>query len=290
DPWDGQDRREIATLRIPGQPDLQPQGIGQDYSNIRWVAKMRRFMRRPLLFAATSPFLAAKAADAYGLDPMVVHSLPNIISPVDMISKSPRTTVAFLGRLDPVKRPWVFASLAERFPHVEFIFMGQSHFGGPGSWEPFNLPANVRLLGHVNEVEKREVLSKAWLLVNTSIHEGLAVSFLEALACETPLLACVDPEGIVSTYGMYAGRFNGTGLDALPHLMSRLTRLLTDGTLRTRFGQQGRAWVESTHTRAAFLTSFRELCVRAGVPMPTKSPAQSGDGALRRASRTWSGR
>jgi len=263
DPWDGHDHREIATLRIPGQPDLQPQGLGQNYSNIRRVARMRRFIRRPLLFATTTPFLATRAAEAYGLDPMVVRSLPNIISPVDMISKSPRATVAFLGRLDPIKRPWVFAALAERFPHVEFIFMGQSHFRGPGSWKPCNLPANVRLLGHVNEVEKRELLSKAWLLVNTSIHEGLAVSFLEALACETPLLACVDPEGIVSRFGAFIGNYSGTGLEAVPVLESAMRELLSDSERRARLGAEGRAWVTAIHDRASFLRALSDIWAHA---------------------------
>jgi glycosyltransferase involved in cell wall biosynthesis len=194
---------------------------------------------------------------------MLVHSLPNIINSVDMISKSVQPTVAFLGRLDPVKRPWLFAALAERLPHVEFMFMGQSHFRGPGSWEPCNLPANVRLLGHVNEVEKRELLSKAWLLVNTSIHEGLAVSFLEALACETPILACVDPEGIVSRFGAFIGNYPGTGLEAVPVLRSAILELLSDSERRARLGAEGRAWVSATHTRASFLRALSNIWAHA---------------------------
>ncbi len=127
------------------------------------------------------------------------------------------------------------------------------------------LPPNVRLLGHIDGPEKLRVLSSACVLVNTSIHEGLPVSFLEALACETPLLACVDPGGLVSTFGVYAGRFDGSGLDALPSLAAGLERLLADADLRARLGQAGRRWVEATHSRERFLEAFRDLCARAGI-------------------------
>jgi glycosyltransferase involved in cell wall biosynthesis len=233
---------------------VQPQGlIHDDYGNLKQLARIRRFIRQPLLFAATTPFLAARARDSFGLQGIEVHSLPNIIDPVNTIDKSPRATVVALGRLDPIKRPWVITSLAQSFPDVEFIFMGQSHFRGPGSWEPRDLPTNVRFLGHVNEVRKKALLSEAWLLVNTSIHEGLCVSFLEALACETPLLACVDPEGIVSRFGTFVGNYSGTGLEAIPALESALRELFTDRERRASLGAEGRAWVSATHNRAKFL-------------------------------------
>ena len=213
DPWDRDDRSKVATLRIPGQALSQPRGTkGLTSSSLGGIARMFHLIRRRLLFATTAQFLAGKVADAYGIDPGVVHPLPNIINPVfGPVTKSSRPTVVSLARLDPTKRPWIIAALAERFSNVDFIFMGQSYVRGPGSWEVCGLPRNARLLGHVGEIEKRRLLSEAWLLVNTSIHEGLAVSFLEALACETPLIACVNPEGLVSRFGVFVGTYLGAG-------------------------------------------------------------------------------
>ena len=68
-------------------------------------------------------------------------------------------------------------------------------------------------MAHVNETRKRELLTRAWFIVNLSVHEGLAISFLEALACETPIVALVDPGGLVSSYGRYAGSFPGDGME-----------------------------------------------------------------------------
>ena len=268
DPWDSQDRSEVATLRIPGQDSERPAGVeGFATCSLRQVSRLSNLMRRPLLFATTAQFLAAKIPDAYGLDPEMIHSLPNIIHPVGAISKASRPTVVYLARLDPTKRPWVFAALAECFPHVEFIVMGQNHIPGPCSWEFRNLPANLRLLGHVNETKKRELLSAAWLLISPSIHEGLCVSFLEALACETPLIACSDPEGIVTRFGIFVGKYPGTGLEALPALKSALHELLNDTGRRLGLGAEGRVWVNAAHSRTKFLKALSNLCVLAGTDL-----------------------
>jgi len=192
--------------------------------------------------------------------------LPNpVVKRVGSVQKSEYPRVVFLARLDPPKRPWLFAELARMFPEVEFLMAGKLHYHGYGAWEPGELPPNVKLLGHIDGPEKARLLSSSWLLVSTSIHEGLAVSFLEALACETPILALTNPGGVVSNYGHFAGRYDGDGLDSLPSLAAGLDRLLSDACHRQRLGRSGREWVESTHSPERFLSSFRELCARVGV-------------------------
>ena len=117
----------------------------------------------------------------------------------------------FLARLDPYKRPWLFVELARAFPDAEFVMVGQSHFSGPGSWEP-PTRRDLRLAGNLSGEEKLRELDAAWVLVNSSPHEALAVSFQEALASRTPLLACVDTEGVVSRFGVSVGPVPGDGL------------------------------------------------------------------------------
>jgi glycosyltransferase involved in cell wall biosynthesis len=267
DPRTSDDMRELLTLRVPGAEDVLPQDINTiDCTSLGKIVRTSRLLRRPVRFVTPAPHLAAKVPGTYGMKPPEVSFLPNIIdlNPGE-VSKSLRPRVVFLGRLDPIKRPWLFAKLAGQFPEVEFLFMGQSHFEGGGAWRPVDLPANVRLLGHIDGGEKLETLASAWALVNTSIHEGLAISFLEALACETPLISCQNPEDLVSRFGSYVGRFEGDGLDALPHFGEALKRLLRDTAARTRSGREGRAWVNKTHNPASFLTAFRALCASMGI-------------------------
>jgi glycosyltransferase involved in cell wall biosynthesis len=262
DPRPPQDAAAAADIRIPGRPDAVPQGLGKiDCTSLSAVVRWSRRLRRRVAFASPAPdALTPKARGAYGFDPGRLELLPN---PIDIAReagpKSPTPRVVFLARLDPYKRPWVFTELARSFPDVEFVMIGQSHFTGPGSWEPTDLPANVRLAGGLSGEAKLRELDAGWVLVSTAVHEGLAVSFQEALASRTPLLACVDTEQIASRFGIYAGRFGGDGLGALPSLRAGLARLLGDAELRARLGDEGRAWVCGRHTPERFLTALRVL-------------------------------
>lgn len=267
DPRPPEDVQKINTLRIPDAESAWPQGIEEvDCTSLSKIIHVSRLLGRRVMFATPAPGLTNKMPGTYGITPQEVSFLPNIInlSPGE-VHKSARPCVVFLGRLDPCKRPWLFAKLAEQFPEVEFLFMGQSHFTGEGAWRPLALPANVRLLGHVGEAEKLKRLSSAWALINTSIHEGLAISFLEALACETPLISCQNPEDVVSRFGIFVGHHDGTGLDGLPQFGEALKRLLQGTETRVRLGKEGRTWVTETHSQARFLNAFHALCVNLGI-------------------------
>ncbi len=268
DPWDQAARAAIAGLTIPGQPGVAPQGLRHGSTRgLRHVAGIARATRRPMGIALTTAELRTKIDDAYGTRHLPVWTLPNPIAmPMGSLRKADRPLVAVLGRLDPVKRPWIVLDLARRLPDVEFVVMGQSHFRGAGSWHSADVPANVRLVGHADDPEKTEVLGRAWVLLNTSIHDGLAVSMLEALAHRTPLVATVDPAGIVTRFGAFAGEHPGDGLGGLPALEAAMTGLLGDATRRARLGASGRHWVEATHSRERFVNAFVEIASDLGRP------------------------
>jgi glycosyltransferase involved in cell wall biosynthesis len=264
DPRVPRDDARISSIRIPEAPETAARGLkAPDCTSLGGVARWSRWLRRPLLFATPAPSLAAKVPESYGVDPPHVAFLPNIVEIEPAAEKSPRPSVVFLGRLDPYKRPWIFVELARCLPDVEFLMLGKAHFEGKGAWQPRALPPNLRVLGHVGEEEKSKRLASAWALVNTSLHEGLAVSLLEALACETPPVASVNPEGVLSRFGVQVEEAEGDGLAALPSYASGLEHLLGDATLRAHLGREGRRWVRSTHSANRFGEAFDALVRRA---------------------------
>ncbi|HEX5702605.1 MAG TPA: glycosyltransferase [Pyrinomonadaceae bacterium] len=280
DPRPPADVRKINTLRIPGAGPARPQGIDEiNCTSLGVIVRASRLLARPVLFATLATDLADKVHDTYRTTPSQIFHLPN---PIDINpageTKSERLRVIFLGRLDPIKRPWLFAELARQFPEVEFLFLGNNHFEGEGAWQPTHLPANVQMLGHVDGAEKLRLLASAWALVNTSIHEGVAVSMLESLACATPVISCQNPAELVSRFGIYTGRFDGTGLEGMPKFVEGLRRLLGDRELRLRLGREGRRWVGETHNSSQFIAAFDELCARAEVRRPVGSAEGRAEG------------
>ncbi|MGF1492530.1 MAG: glycosyltransferase family 4 protein [Microcoleaceae cyanobacterium] len=284
DPRTSYDTYRITSTRLPGE-EAVPQGLKPvDCTSLAQVVRISRWTNRSVLFATPAMYLSEKILDTYGVKVPTeqVIFLPNMMEHIlgsqsgeIQVQKSQRPTVVFLARLDPYKRPWVFVELARYFPEVEFIMMGKPHFEGRGSWQPTDLPTNIKLMGHVDGEEKMKILSSAWVLVNTSIHEGLAISFLEAFAHEIPVLSCVDPENVVSRYGIYVGRWEGTGMAAIPYFVDGLKRLLESPELRHRLGKAGREWVENTHNQRNFLRGFKQLCDQAQV---TNHQVQSTNG------------
>ena len=276
DPWSPADKAKLDTLRLPGLPDTRPAGLFYyDYRNFRRIWQLGRLTRRRIVFGTTSPPLGDKIEPTFGIRPKEVVLLPNILTLTsDGGPRHPRPLVVFLARLDPVKRPWLALELARRVPEAEFWLLGKNHFQGkPGGWDQSEsslLPPNIRFLGHVGEEEKRRILSRAWVLLNTSIHEGLAVSFQEALACGVPLLSTVDMEDIAARFGIFVGAEPGDGSAALPRLETGLRTLLADDARRLQLGEAGRAWVTARHNATEFWKSFCQLAASAGVHLPVQ--------------------
>ena len=263
-----EDVAEVATLRIPGRPGEVPAGIGAaDCATL--AQALEPADRRRVAFASPAPgVVEPRIASTYEVPPAPVAMLPNPVDLPQAGTKASSPQVVFLGRLDPIKRPWLFFELAPHFPEVEFVVLGQSYVGDPPGSGPeagSELPSNLKLHGHVDDGEKEDVLRSAWVLVNTSIHEALPVSFLEALALETPIVSCQDPEGVSSRFGRYVGRFDGDGMDSLPHFRAALSDLLADEPERARLGREGREWVRRHHGRSPFIAAFSGLCARLGV-------------------------
>jgi glycosyltransferase involved in cell wall biosynthesis len=267
DPRPAAESERIARLRVPGAEEVLPPGLDPSHdTSLGRLAPLWKLLRRPVVAASPAPVsLAAPARGAYALEgPLAL--LPNPIrAGATTVRKAPRPRVVYLGRLDPIKRPWVFVELASRRPGVDFVLMGDAHVSGPGTWQPRSLPDNVRLVGHADEAAKRAELEAAWILVNTSVHEALAVSFLEALAFEVPIVACTDTEDVVRRFGLVADCTEGSGLEGVHALVEALDALLGDPERRARLGREGRRWVEETHSREAFLRAFFGLAQSVGV-------------------------
>lgn len=127
-------------------------------------------------------------------------------APEGPVRKASRPTVCYLGRWDHRKRPEIFFALARSFPEVQFVAMGQARTGArtEALRRRYTGVSNLELRGFVDQFSSREfqeLLSRSWILVNTSLREGLPRSFLEAAYFKCAILSRVDPDGFASRFG-----------------------------------------------------------------------------------------
>ncbi len=230
---DMHDWRRIATISSEAAVHNKIRGLPVESQFLKRVVKQADG------FYAKADFLAEKAVKMYGLDsrpPIVRHPIE---APRRNMKKSDQPVVCFLGRLDPVKRPWVYFELARKFPQTQFCVMGQTTV--PSKYAPlikaFSSLSNLKFLGWTFGERKSRILEKSWILINTSIHEALPVAFLEAWSHECAVLSGANPDGLVNKYGCYVP--DGDFARGLQHLIGN--------NLWEKKGKAGRQYVETHH-------------------------------------------
>jgi glycosyltransferase involved in cell wall biosynthesis len=102
------------------------------------------------------------------------------------------------------------------------------------------LGEQVRFTGFVPEAEKVNWYRRAAVLVENSVKEGWGLIVMEANACGTPVVVANSPGLRDSSKDGVNGLMYKYG--DVPALAEKLEKLLSDDTLRNRFGQQAIAW------------------------------------------------
>ncbi|MDB5385301.1 MAG: hypothetical protein JWM11_947 [Planctomycetaceae bacterium] len=169
------------------------------------------FLVRQTVRAADGVYVEAdclreKTKQHYGL-----AELPEVLpKPVPIPNgpfvKSTKPMCAFVARLDPRKRPEMFAEIARLTPEYDFVIVGRAH---DASYQRhlerlFASVPNLEVVGFLDPFDNQrmfDILSRAWVLVHPAMREGLATAFQEASVHETGILAQVDPGGYVSRFG-----------------------------------------------------------------------------------------
>lgn len=184
-------------------------------------------------------YIIPKVKSMYGLTGNI-EFLPNPVSVPDKdFKKSDEPTVCFLARWDKRKNPELFFELAKKFPTVKFIAMGKAHYE---KWDKFlrekysYLP-NLEMPGFVSSEQKKEILEKSWIMVNTAARECLPVSFLEAAAFKCAILSQENPDNFAENFGFHV-------IDGDFH--SGLEFLMEDNKWIER-GRKGYEYVKETH-------------------------------------------
>ncbi|HUI88738.1 MAG TPA: glycosyltransferase family 4 protein [Anaerolineales bacterium] len=191
---------------------------------------------------ATAKMLIPKARKKYRLsaDPLF---MPSPVPLAESIQKSERPVVCFVARLDRRKRPQIFLELADQFPEVQFEVagMGQDQLLDQNLRNKYGHTPNLKFHGFVDQFNGNaltDLLSRSWILINTSARESLPTTFIEAAGHGCAILSEADPDGFASNFGYHVKDGNYS---------SGLQTLLSAGQWNKQ-GRLGYDYVRSTYT------------------------------------------
>jgi glycosyltransferase involved in cell wall biosynthesis len=147
--------------------------------------------------------------------------------------KESKPIVVYSGRLKRAKRPdhaiKAFKIVKAKVPEAQLWIFGD----GPFKKELERMAgAGVRFFGHLNNVERRDLLMRSWLLVNPSVREGWGLNITEANALGIPCVV-YDVSGLRDSV-----QDGATGLLAeagnITALANKIINVLSDCEMRQK--------------------------------------------------------
>lgn len=251
--WD-----EITTVKLFPEYNYYNQSI---YNLVHDWYKQER-----VKFISQGYFLNQKAIDLYQLDQDVkIQYLPNPINideSFDVQSFPKKNMIIFLGRIESVKRGWLFCEIAKKMPDYEFHVLGKTHREESKNSEimsDYYAISNLHFAGHVEGLEKERYLKEAKVLVNTSIHEALPISFLEALSYGTLLVSNRNPEDLTSKFGIHVGDVLGDGFDKVDLYVDAINYLLSNDQDRRELSNAAIEYIKNIHNAPNFVADLRTV-------------------------------
>ena len=181
----------------------------------------------------------------------IIHNGTDAVAD-DLVLRSPEPRVVVLGRVVPQKRVEIaleaVAALRERVPGLQLDVVGS------GWWEPnlrelatqLGVEDLVTFHGHVSEVEKHQLLARAWVHAMPSLKEGWGLVVVEAGVHGTPTVAFRGAGGPSDSIRDGVTGILVDDVDGEPDVAAytaALERLLVDDDLRASMSAEARRWV-----------------------------------------------
>lgn len=256
-PWE--EWREINTVKLFPEPCY--------WNSELYDIVNRNYYNGSLKFISQAHFMNEKAKMLYRLpDDTEINYLPN---PIDIdYTFNPKTYekknhIIFVGRIESVKRGWIFCEIAKQMPQYEFFLLGKTTRDierNKASLSSYSegIP-NLHFTGHVEGETKNQYIKDAKILVNTSIHEGLPITFLEAMSYGTLLVSCRNPDELTSKFGEFIGTVLGDGFDAVPKFVTAIESLMKDEERRLKLSCEAVSYVRDIHSVSQFQSHMRQI-------------------------------
>ena len=210
--------RRRFVFRAASDSDCDPGRLLVRFARDRWLYALG--LRRADAILVQSATQAENLKRNYGLKGRVAGMLVEKPSP----AAARDIDVLWVGNIRQVKRPDRILALAEGAPEVKIHMVGGSLPGEEALFREVGRAAaaraNVAFHGRLSYWDTNELYARARLLVNTSDVEGFPNSYLQAWIRGVPVVALIDPDGVIGREGLgVAAKTSAQMLDAVRHLL-----------------------------------------------------------------------
>lgn len=251
-PW--YEWREINTVKLYPEPCYWDSKVYEYVHDLYLLNKVH--------FITQGESLNNKARDLYRLNnDTPIKLIPNPVetnSKIDTYSK--KNQIIFLGRIESVKRGWLFCEIAKRLPALEFYVLGQTFREKDKMSSIINKYKkikNLHFMGHVDGEEKKKYLMESKILVNTSIHEAIPISFLEALSYGTLIVSNRNPENLASQFGNWVGDVLGDGFEYVDLYVEAIQKIINNDEERQLKAKEAIHYINTVHNITKFKKDLR---------------------------------
>jgi len=180
--------------------------------------------------------------------------------------------VLWVANLRPLKRPEVLFHLARELPQLRFHMIGGPMTGAEALFravaaEAATIP-NVTFHGAVPYHAVGGFFSRARVFANTSSIEGFPNTYLQAWANGVPVVAFIDPQGLLSRLKL------GQAVSETPGMIRAVASFARDPLAWEGVSRRSRKYMDDSYNEsrvlAPYVEALSELCLPR--PAPTAQP------------------
>lgn len=255
-------------FRCASDSDCDPSRLLIRYARDRWLYSYG--LRRADAILVQSASQAASLWRHYGLAGRVAGML---VEPA-MRPGERDIDVLWVGNIRHVKRPERVLALAAQLPQAGIHMVGGTLPGEEALYERMRSEAlgcpNLTFHGRMAYRDVSAMYAHARLLVNTSEVEGFPNVYLQAWIHGVPVIAYLDPDGVIRRNGL------GAVVESPLRMRDEVRRLLADSAALSEMSERCRAFMArefgEERILAPYLAAFEEA-QRSRLRTPEVAPA-----------------
>lgn len=198
--------------------------------------------------------------ETFGIDS---HLIPNghRLTPLPL---TPRDTILWVGRDEPIKKPHRFIDLAKSLPRENFTMVCQTKNNDLAYTDLVAQAAKIPNLQFIRHVPFNQIdayFQRAKIFVNTSDAEGFPNTFIQACKAGTPILSFnVNPDGFLDAYCC------GLCCNSDPARLTYNLKAMLENNKYVEIGASARKYVELHHDITKIASRYKDLFLQTRFP------------------------